>query len=112
MIAGAKDDLNVTEMEEPMKQRLLAEIRSLQPHFIILDLGAGTSKYTLDFFNLANVGLVTALPEPTSIENAYRFLKAVYYSRILNQPTLQALRPLIQAAMTPNNSLCFRSILM
>ncbi len=109
IIAGAKDDLKITEIDDHFKQRLMGEIRLLQPQFIILDLGAGTSHYTLDFFNLANAGIITALPEPTSIENAYRFLKAVYYSRILHHPNLQAIKPLIDAAMTPNNQLGIHS---
>jgi len=42
---------------------------------VILDLGAGTHRHTIDFFLAAHVGLLTVLPEPTSIENAYQFLK-------------------------------------
>lgn len=43
---------------------------------VVLDLGAGVHRHTIDFFMRAHVGLVTVLPEPTSIENAYGFLKA------------------------------------
>ncbi len=105
MIAGAKDDLRITEISEEKKQNLLNQISALNAQFIILDLGAGTSAYTLDFFNFAQVGVITALPEPTSIENAYRFMKASYYSHLLAQPELEEIRPLIEAAMTPNNLL-------
>jgi flagellar biosynthesis protein FlhG len=77
--------------------------------FVILDLGAGTSSYTLDFFNHADLGVITALPEPTSIENAYRFLKACYYNRLLDRPQFESIRPLIEAAMTPNNPLGIHS---
>lgn len=105
MIAGAKDDLKITQITPEKKARLLKQINELTPQFIILDLGAGTSSYTLDFFNHAQVGIITALPEPTSIENAYRFLKATYYNRLLDLPAFESIRPLIEAAMTPNNSL-------
>jgi flagellar biosynthesis protein FlhG len=40
-----------------------------------MDLGAGTARHTMDFFTTAHLGVLTALPEPTSIENAYVFLK-------------------------------------
>ena len=50
--------------------------------FVILDLGAGTHRHTIDFYCSAHVGIVTVLPEPTSIENAYSFLKATLW-RIL-----------------------------
>jgi flagellar biosynthesis protein FlhG len=52
--------------------------------FVILDLGAGTSRHTLDFFSAANLALLTVLPEPTSIENAYLFLKIGLFRLIEN----------------------------
>lgn len=51
---------------------------------VVLDLGAGTDEHTTDFFLAAHVGVVTVLPEPTSIENAYTFLKAVLWKLIQN----------------------------
>lgn len=51
---------------------------------VVLDLGAGSSRTTVDFFAAAHLGLVTALPEPTSIENAYGFLKATLFAMIDN----------------------------
>jgi len=105
MIAGAKDDLKITQITDGTKETLLDQIKKLNAQFIILDLGAGTSQYTLDFFNLAHAGIVTVLPEPTSIENSYRFLKAVYYNRLLQDSRFESIQPLINAAMTPNNQL-------
>lgn len=105
IIGGAKDDLKITQIAEDLKDRLIQQINDIQSQFIILDLGAGTSHYTLDFFNAAHVGIMAVLPEPTSIENAYRFLKAAYYSRLLENNHFASIRPLIEAAMTPNNQL-------
>lgn len=42
---------------------------------VLLDLGAGTSRHTIDLFCCAHAGVVTALPEPTSVENAYLFMR-------------------------------------
>ncbi len=103
LIAGAKDDLNVTQLNEEKKYRLMHEIQYISGHFVVLDLGAGINQYTLDFFNLADTGIVTVLPEPTSIENAYRFLKAVYYHRLRQNPKFASIHSLIDAAMTSNN---------
>ncbi len=50
--------------------------------FVLLDLGAGTHRHTIDFFCGAHLGLVTVLPEPTSIENAYMFLKTALWRLI------------------------------
>lgn len=109
IIGGAKDDLNVTQLSDEKKFRLIHEIQYITGHFVILDLGAGINQYTLDFFNIANNGIVTALPEPTSIENAYRFLKAAYYHRLHQNPKFESIRPLIEAAMTPNNQFRIQS---
>lgn len=51
---------------------------------VILDLGAGTHRHTIDFFLSAHLGIVTVLPEPTSIENAYLFLKTALFRIIEN----------------------------
>lgn len=109
IIGGAKDDLAITQISDETKEELLLQIRQLDAQFIILDLGAGTSHYTLDFFNAADVGIMTVLPEPTSIENAYRFLKATYYTRLLKNPAFESINTMIQAAMTPNNSMGIQS---
>jgi flagellar biosynthesis protein FlhG len=109
LIAGAKDDLTITQITEEKKSRLIREIENIKDHFVILDLGAGINRYTLDFFNLADNGIVVALPEPTSIENAYRFLKAAYYERLHQDPKLLSIHSLIEAAMNPNNNLGIRS---
>lgn len=104
LIAGAKDDLKITQLTEEKKYRLMHEIQYISGYFVVLDLGAGINQYTLDFFNLADTGIVTVLPEPTSIENAYRFLKAAYYHRLLQDPRFESVKNLIEAAMNPNNT--------
>lgn len=52
--------------------------------YVILDLGAGTASHTIDFFLSAHVGIMSVLPEPTSIENAYSFLRALLWRMIQN----------------------------
>ncbi len=75
--------------------------------FVILDLGAGAHKYTIDFFTLAHAGVMAALPEPTSIENAYVFLKSMLFAfteRLgirLNMPEAAQLTRSILTGATP-----------
>jgi flagellar biosynthesis protein FlhG len=57
---------------------LLASRKLYGFDIVILDLGAGSHRLNVDFFTAAHMGIVTVLPEPTSIENAYSFLKATY----------------------------------
>jgi flagellar biosynthesis protein FlhG len=70
--------------------RLWTGIQTLQtpgnrrPDIIILDLGAGASRHTIDLFCCAHVGIVAALPEPTSVENSYLFLRTTLMRLIEN----------------------------
>lgn len=104
IIAGASDDLNVTQISDSQRHQFLKDVKNLDAQFIILDLGAGTNSYTLDFFTSADVGVITVLPEPTSIENAYRFLKAAYYHRLLVSPQFGEISSLVESAMSPNHA--------
>jgi flagellar biosynthesis protein FlhG len=49
---------------------------------VVLDLGAGSSRHTIDAFWAAHRSVIVVLPEPTSIENAYQFLRAVFVRAI------------------------------
>lgn len=66
------------------KLKIIRAIKSLHYDCILLDLGAGTSFNTLDFFLTSDEGIFICTPQPTSIENTFQFMKAVYY-RILKQ---------------------------
>jgi len=52
--------------------------------YVVLDLGAGTASHTIDFFLAAHVGIMSVIPEPTSVENAYSFLRALLWRLIQN----------------------------
>jgi len=66
----------------PLWDVLLRSRQQMQADFVIMDLGAGTLSHTLDFFTSAHLGIITALPEPTSIENAYVFIKTYLWHLI------------------------------
>jgi flagellar biosynthesis protein FlhG len=82
LIAGARDTLDAANPRHAQKTRLLRHLRGLDVDYVILDLGAGTAFNVLDFFLAADLGLVVLLPEPTSIENAYRFIKTAFFRRM------------------------------
>ncbi len=86
IISGAQDQIGIANMRHMQKTRLLRKLRDIDADFILLDLGAGTATNTLDFFLLADRKLVVVTPEPTSIENAYRFIKSAFY-RMLRAAT-------------------------
>jgi len=85
LISGAQDVLEAANPKYGQKLRLFGEIKRLDVDCIILDLGAGTGFNIIDFFLIAQQKILTVTPEPTAIENAYRFIKALYYRRLKAQ---------------------------
>lgn len=99
IISGAQDDLGMANLNQIHKTKLLNELSSLEADFILLDLGAGTSVNTLDFFIKADKGILTTLAESTSIENTYRFIKSYYFRKIKMVEELLEIGPLIDQVM-------------
>ena len=105
LISGAQDSVNVANLPHAQKQKLLNKLRGIQADYVLLDLGAGTTFNTLDFFLAADVGILTVLPEPTSIENAYRFIKSTFYRKLKNVEIEYDARSLVDTAMNKKNEL-------
>lgn len=76
IISGSNDRLNIANMQHAQKMRLLRHIERLEADYILMDLGAGTNFNVLDFFLESDVGVLVVMPEPTSVENLYRFIKS------------------------------------
>lgn len=99
LIAGAHDVLDAANMRHGHKVKLLRGLMSTDTDYLLLDLGAGTSFNTLDFFLLADVGILVLLPEPTSVENAFRFVKAAFFRRLLNVGVELGVADLVEDAL-------------
>jgi flagellar biosynthesis protein FlhG len=99
LVSGAMDGLDAANPKHAQKTKVIRNLRNLDVDYVLLDLGAGTTFNVLDFFLVADTGVVVMLPEPTSIENAYRFIKATFFRR------LQALAPDDDFAQLVGNAL-------
>ena len=104
LISGAHDFLTASNLKYFQKVRLLKRITQLEADYILLDLGAGATNNIVDFFLLAELGLVVVIPEPSSIENAYRFIKKSFYRDLWsvlkkNNPA----RQIVERAMDQKN---------
>jgi flagellar biosynthesis protein FlhG len=84
LICGADDILGIANPKSTQKMRLFNHLKKLDADVILLDLGAGSSFTTIDFFLYAPNKIVVLTPEVTSIQNAYGFIKASLY-RSLNE---------------------------
>lgn len=59
------------------KMRLLRDLTRIEADYVLLDLGAGTSYNTLDFFRVWGFGVIVTTPEYPSIINMMNFVKNV-----------------------------------
>ncbi len=96
IISGAQDTIGIADLKYSHKRRILYGLSQLDSDFILIDLGAGTSFNTLDFFLVAQEKILLVLPEPTSIENAYRFIRSMYYRKLSMIEELFELGPIIK----------------
>lgn len=108
-ISGANDSLDIANIDGQSRDDLVQAIRSIPSDYILLDLGAGTAKNTLDFFLTADQSIISVLPEPTSIENAYRFVKAAFYRRLKVLEDHLGMKKVIDEAMDHKNHLGIRT---
>lgn len=109
LVSGASDFLSAANINYAQKVRVLNRLRNLDVDVVLLDLGAGTTFNIIDFFLISDVGLLTVVPEPTSIENGYRFIKSALFRRLRNVAPDGPAREIIDAAMDQRSSRGIRS---
>jgi flagellar biosynthesis protein FlhG len=104
LISGAQDFLGSANIKYTQKLRVLRQIKQLKADIILLDLGSGTSFNVLDFFITSHLGIVMIVPEPTSLENSYRFIRSAFYRLLRHREKSHPFRSLIDEAMQTNNA--------
>lgn len=103
IVSGAMDGLDAANPKHAQKTKLIRHLRTLDVDYVLIDLGAGTSFNVLDFFLVADTGIVVLLPEPTSIENAYRFIKAAFFRRLQMLAPDDHFAEVVGAALAPRD---------
>ncbi len=76
LIRGTDSLLFTANLNYYKKLKLIRQIKAFDAKRVIIDIGTGASYNCIDFFLLSNPGILVVNPEPTSIENAYYFLKS------------------------------------
>ena len=74
-VAGFETALNVNRSEQRKIHRKLGRVSELAD-VIIIDTGAGLSRYVIEFILAANEVLLVTTPEPTALADAYTVVKA------------------------------------
>ena len=103
ILAATHGHLDHPQPGHSERVRLMRQLRELDADFVLLDLGAGTHPAVLDYFMIGEAGLVVITPEPTSLENAYTFLRAAFYRRLQLAMSSHRVRDAVALAMDERN---------
>lgn len=82
LVCGEGDPGWATNARPAQKLRLLNQAHQLDADYVVVDLGPGAGWSPIDFFNVADTGVLVVVPEPTSVENTYRFVKSAFLRRV------------------------------
>lgn len=113
LISGARDSLDAADIKGAKLARLKDGIKNLDYDYIVIDVGPGTTSSILDLFLMSHEGILTATPEPTTIENNYRFLKCLFLRKIrilADQHSDDKLKIQLQRAIAGNGSARVKTI--
>ena len=103
LIAATQSNLADAQPSHLRRVRLLRALRQLDADVVLLDLGAGSHASVLDYFLVSDDGIMVLQPEPTSVENAYTFLRAAFYRRMRLAMVGHGVRQLVTMAMDQRN---------
>ena len=85
LIPGVGAVPGAANLPHARKLKVLRHLSKLDADVVILDVGAGVSFNTLDFYELADLRLVVTTPQLPSLQNAYCFLKAALRYHYVSQ---------------------------
>jgi flagellar biosynthesis protein FlhG len=103
LIGATHGNLADAQPSHLRRVRLVRGLRQLDADLVLLDLGAGAHASVLDYFLVSDDGILVLQPEPTSVENAYSFLRAAFYRRMRLAMVGHGVRQLVTLAMDQRN---------
>jgi len=81
LIPGTQYGPDASAIRYQQQRRLIRALAKLEADLVILDIGAGSSTLTMDFFLAAETGVLILCPEPTAVENMYQMLRQLLFRR-------------------------------
>lgn len=109
LISGSSENFETANVTDVQRSRIMSSIFRHKADFTVLDLSAGTHTSTLDFFLMAQHKMVVFTPEPSSVENAYRFLKASFYRKLRRYEYQLQMGPMIDELTANRTDLKIRN---
>jgi flagellar biosynthesis protein FlhG len=78
LIGGVSDPPSVANPTNEQVAQVASQLHTLPADWVVVDLGPGLASATLELFLEADIGLIVAVPDPTSIELMHRFVRACF----------------------------------
>lgn len=83
LVPGTTGLVEAANPKFQQKMTLIRQLGELDADLVVVDLDAGSHLNTLDFFLMGETsGVVVITPEKTSIDNAFKFLRAALFRKI------------------------------
>jgi len=82
LVTGDIHTLSPDTIKYGQRVKLYRHIKSMTDDYVVIDLGAGSNLNTLDTFLLADKMITITVPEITSIDNMYHFLKKALFRKL------------------------------
>lgn len=82
LIAGVSDPPAAANPTPQHVRALVEQWRTLDADWVVVDLGPGLAAHTLELFLDADLGVIVAVPDPTSIELMHRFVRMAFLARL------------------------------
>jgi flagellar biosynthesis protein FlhG len=82
LIAGTFDPASAASPELERVRELASGLRELPADWVVVDLAPGLDPATLSLFLEADIGVLVAVPDPTSIELMHRFVRAAFLAHL------------------------------
>lgn len=81
LIAGANDPKGANPSPEQVRI-LVEQWRGLPADWVVVDLGPGVAPQTVELFLAADLGILVAVPDPSSIELMHRFVRLAFRAKL------------------------------
>ncbi len=82
LIGGVYDPPWVSEPGPEVVKLVCEQLRQLPADWVVVDLGPGITSPILELFLEADIGILVAVPDPTSIELMHRFVRAAFLAKL------------------------------
>lgn len=82
LIGGDSSHLGASNIGFARKLKLVKAIKELNADYVILDLGGDTSFNVIDFFLMADQGIILTTCDPASYLEAYNFIKVALFRKL------------------------------